>query len=414
MPDLAPLLTVALLTALPFVALYWVARFVSRRRLGAALRLPRPWQRATLEGWAARGWLALDRLDMLPRELSPGQVLYEWAWVDPDAPRNWRFREAVRPEAPVELLVADLWAELPQPARAASRERLAEAVRTAGEWWGGVERGWNRRPLALRADDCGKKQAGLPLLPLPDLTCAPAPGPLAPALAAEADGPDLILALAALRAASWGFTHPLAPRQGEATSMLAGLSTKVGGDVGGRVGAGLGAALGPIGSMVGRYLGELAGSLGGKAVARQMLPDRLQAALAETETALAKLGELAMDDAFARAAGRPAEAVLEFGKRQEAAREDRSRRLRERCWPTPGQAAVEETLRVALAELAAYRAAGQHFAAAARRAPEAVAGGMVLQNPWLALHLPEGPARLTTARAALNRAARALAARDPA
>jgi hypothetical protein len=136
-----------------------------------------------------------------------------------------------------------------------------------------------------------------------------------------------------------------------------------------------------------------------------MLPEQIQSALAETEKALARLGELAMEDAFAAAALRPADAVLEFGKRQEAAREDRARRLRERLWPTSGLAAVEETLRVALTELAAYRAAGAHFAQTARRSPEAVAGGMILQNPWLAGLLPGGAERLTAARQSLNRSA---------
>jgi hypothetical protein len=69
---------------------------------------------------------------------------------------------------------------------------------------------------------------------------------------------------------------------------------------------------------------------------------------------------------------------------------------------------VEETVRVALAELDGYRSAAEHFTAMARQAPEAVVGGMLLQNPWMVRRLPEGVERLNAARAALNRAAMAL------
>jgi len=66
---------------------------------------------------------------------------------------------------------------------------------------------------------------------------------------------------------------------------------------------------------------------------------------------------------------------------------------------------VEEVLRVALAELAAYREAAALFARVGESARKEVVGGMLLQNPWMARELPEGAARLSEARAALNRAA---------
>jgi len=86
-------------------------------------------------------------------------------------------------------------------------------------------------------------------------------------------------------------------------------------------------------------------------------------------------------------------------------RQDRSRRLRERVWPTRGLGAVEEVLRVALSQLHDYRAAGDRFVATARAAADAVAGGMILQNPWLVRDLPGAVERLNAARQALNRAA---------
>src|SRR5438132_311672 len=144
-------LVVGALTALPFLLLYWVGRFVSRRRVGAALRQPRPLQPGTVEEWAARGWLEPEAAGLLPGALAP----------------------------------------------------------------------------------------------LDDLTAAPLPLPLDGArLAAEGDGPDLLIALAALRGARPRFTHPLAPRADRPTAMLADLSTRVGSDVGGRIGAGIGAVLG--------------------------------------------------------------------------------------------------------------------------------------------------------------------------
>ena len=59
-------------------------------------------------------------------------------------------------------------------------------------------------------------------------------------------------------------------------------------------------------------------------------------------------------------------------------------------------------------ELRVHREAAAHFAAIARKAPEPVAGGMILQNPWLVLALPEGVERINEARRALNDAAMSL------
>lgn len=405
MPDSSLLLWIALLTAAPFILLYWIARWAARRKQAALFRGLRPWQLPTLQHWAEQGWLDPQAVHALPAELTPATVFYEWAVVDPEAALHWRFRDPVLPETPLEALVADAWEGLPEAVRATSRERLGAAVQTASQWWGGVERGWNGRPLALLAQDVGKKQSALPLLPQDDLTAAPLPLPIRPVMAAEAQGPELVLALAGLRRAQGLFMHPLAPQQDQAGSLISGLSTKVASDVGRRVGAGIGAVLGPIGSMIGQYLGEMAGQMGGKAISTQMLPEPVQNALKETETALAGLGELAMTDQFRKAAATPAEAVLEVGKRVEVARETRSRRLRERIWPTLGLALVEEVLRFTLAELQGYRAAAEHFSATARKAAPPVAGGMILQNPWLVGKISGGPERLNAARQALNRAA---------
>jgi hypothetical protein len=396
---------IAALTALPFILVYWIWRYVARRRQAALFRTPRPWQVPTLERWAAEGWLDPSKLPALPPELVPAMVFYEWAWADPEVTVHWRFREAILLETPIEVLIADAWTNLPEANRAASRERLGAALQTATEWWGGAERGWNGRPLAMLGENIGKKQTGLPLLPMEDLTAAPSPGPIRPEMAGDADGPDLILALAAARRSQGLFVHPLAPKLDGTGSMIQGLSTQVASDVGRRVGAGIGSVLGPIGAMIGQHLGGMVGQLGGKAVASQMLPEPVQNALKETETTLASLGELAMSDTFAKAVKAPADAVLEQGQRLEIARSDRSRRFRERVWPTIGLALIEESLRFALAELQGYRAAATHFTAVARKAPDAVAGGMILQNPWLAARIGKGPERMTAVRQCLNRAA---------
>lgn len=404
MPDSALILVLAL-TAIPFIALYWVWRFAARRKQAALFRSPRPWQVPTLERWAAEGWLDPHKLDSLPAELPPVRVFYEWAWADPEVAPHWRFREPVTQATPVEALVADAWSNLPPSVQASSRERLGAALQTACDWWGGVERGWNGRPFVMLAEQVTRKQSGLPVFPVEDLTAAPAPGPIRPEMAAGAEGPDLVLALAAARRRQGLFIHPLAPKLDGTGSMLQGLSSRVVSDVGRRIGGSIGSVLGPIGAMIGQHLGGMVGQLGGKAVANQMLPEPIQNALKDTEVALAGLGELAMGETFAKAAGSPADAVLEHGKRLEISREDRSRRFRERIWPTLGLALIEETLRLALSELQAYRSAATHFVNTARKAPDAVAGGMILQNPWLAARLPKGPEKMTQVRQALNRAA---------
>jgi hypothetical protein len=354
----------------------------------------------------ARGWLEPELASALPAELSPSVIFFEWATVDPEAARHWRFREPVRPDTPFEALLRDVWRNMPEAEQTRTSAHLARAVASASEWWGGAERGWNGRPFSLLATAISKKQRDLPLLGLEDLTAAPLPGPLAGRrMADEAEGVELILALAALRRSRPRFMHPLAPRSTPTGSLLEGMSTQVASDLGRRLGAGFGAALGPIGSMVGQYVGGLAGAMGGKALMQQALPERITNALQETSAALSRLGGLVETDDFGRAVRQPEEAILELGKRVEVVREERARRMRERLWPTPGLALVEETLRVVLSELRGYRSAAQLFLQTARKAQEPVAGGMILQNPWLVRSLPGAVERLNAARTTLNRAA---------
>jgi hypothetical protein len=392
--------------ALLLLLLYGFGRWRARRRQRAALRMPRRLRKDTLAEWTARGWLQ-PAAEGLPAGLSPAEVFLEWAWTDPDAAAHWRLGKASPAGASVETLVREAWSRLPEGAKPASNQRLRAAVEEAGTWWGGAPKGWNRRPLVVQAGAVGKKQQGLPLLPVEDLTGAPEPFPVATRELAEAEGPDLVLLLAVLRHASPSYTHPLAPGKG-GNSLIAGLAPQVATDIGRRVGGGLGAALGPIGSMVGQYLGEMAGSLGGKALAEQSVPAELAGPLKETEAALERLGELAGTEAFPRAAKEPEERIVELGGRLEGARERRARGLRERLWPTPGFSLVEVVMQAAMEDLRGYRAAAEHFAATARKGPPAVAGGMLLQNPWLVRSLPEGVERLNAARGALNRAALAL------
>jgi hypothetical protein len=406
MPDLSLQLLIGGLTLLPLILAYWVGRFVSRRRVAGALRPARPWQVPTLQEWVSRGWLEPELANALPAELSPSVVFFEWARTDPEVARHWRFREPVRPETPFEALVRDVWRNLPEAEQSRTSAHLAKAVVTASEWWGGAERGWNARPFSLLATGISKRQRDLPLLGMDDLTAAPLPGPLAgQRMADEADGVELILALAALRRSRPRFMHPLAPRSTPTGSLLEGMSTQVASDLGRRLGAGFGAALGPIGSMVGQYVGGLAGAMGGKALMQQALPERITNALQETSAALSRLGTLVETDDFGRAVRQPEEAILELGKRVEVVRESRARRIRERFWPTAGLALVEETLRVALSELRGYRSAADVFLQVARKAQEPVAGGMILQNPWLVRSLPGAVERLNGARTTLNRAA---------
>lgn len=409
MPEYLPQLLVGLSVFLVVLLIYAGARFTARRKLGTLLRRSQPWQPITLQEWALRGWLRPEAVQTLPESLNPAGVFYEWAAVDPDITLAWRFREPIRVETPVEALVRDAWSSLPAADQERTRARLAEAVRTAGAWWGGVERGWNGRPLVLLAGAAGRKSKGLPLLDMEDLTAAPAPSPLdAELLAKEGEGADLVLALAALRGWKGDFTHPLAPPSSRTGSLIEGLSTRAATDLGRRVGAGIGAVLGPIGSMIGQHLGGVVGAMGGKAIAGQMLPEPVADALKETERALAHLGELAMTKEFEKAAGWPAEAVLETGKQVELRREARARRFRERLWPTSGLYMVQETLRITLSELRAHRNAAPLWVNATRQSPEAVAGGIILQNPWVVRALPEGPERLNAARATLNRSAAAI------
>lgn len=393
--------------ALVLLIAFWAGRITARRRVRRALRKAQPWQIPTLEGWVRQGWLDPELIEVLPPQLSAGQVFYEWAWADPEIGKYWRLREPLDETTPFEAVVRDVWSNLPEAQKAGAKERLGAAVIAASTWWGGAERGWNGRPLAVPAGTVNKKQQGLPLRPMDDLTAAPSPGPLrGEPVAQEADGVDLVLALAALRRAQPRYTHPLAPKADSKSSLVQGLSTRVATDVGRQVGARVGASiLGPIGAMVGQYLGEMAGSFGAKSLTQQSLPEPIAAAVKQTETALAHLGELVMSEDFARGARQPRERVLEIGKQVEVVREERSKRVRERIWPTPGQVLVEETLWVALDEMRGYKDAGEAFIQTARQANPSVAGAMILQNPWLVRSLPGGVDRLNQARQALNQAA---------
>lgn len=397
------------LTPLPLT--YWLWKYLGRRRLARAWRAVRPLQPGTIARWEALGVLRPELRDALPGLLSAPQVFLEWAAVDPEAARWWHFREFPREECPLEALVAAAWEAQPEARRPAAEAALRDAVKEAAAWWGGAERGWNRRPLAVPPSLLprpGRRGAetGRLLLPLDDLTAAPLPGVLAvePLLTAGS-GPELVLALALLRRQAPRYTHPLAPGAGSTASLVSGIGEQVGTDVGRRVGASLGAALGPLGSMVGRYVGELAGRAGARRLAEEVLPEPLATALRETETALAALGALVADEAFARAVKAPEEEVLRVGRTLELIREARARRITERLWPGAGQALLEEVLREALAELHACRTVAAVLLKGARSSPPVVAGGILLQNPWLVRPLPAGPRRLTAARTALNRAA---------
>lgn len=411
--ELLPIL-VGALTATPLILSYWVGRFIVRKRVGRALREPRILSQDLFARWTAAGWLVKDGSGSLATEFSPAAALMEWLRVDPDVAEFWVTRVRVAKTTHTYELIADLWKNLP-PARAEqSAALLRDEVARASTWWGGAELGWNGRAYAVSGSAAKKRAKNpIPLTPMEDLTAAPKPLPVdAGRIVEEAPGADLLLLLTALRRAECEFVHPLAPKGGAAESLIAGLSTQVGTDVGRKIGAGLGAALGPIGSMVGQYLGGIAGSMGGKALVQQAMPERLAARLKETEDALSRLGELTATPQFLEATRAPERAILTLGQAVEARRLKRSRRFRERIWPTPALAACEEVMWTALGELRAFRSARDQFVQIAQKSPGPVAGGMLLQNPWLVGSLPEGPERLNGARAALNQAARALKSSD--
>src|SRR6185295_18575295 len=97
--------------------------------------------------------------------------------------------------------------------------------------------------------------------------------------------------------------------------------------------------------------------------------------------------------------------ILRQGQLTEAARQDRAKRFVEWFARSQAQGLLEEVIHLAADELRVHREAAAHFTAVARKAPEAVAGGMILQNPWLVLGLPDGVERINEARRALNDAA---------
>ena len=69
-------------------------------------------------------------------------------------------------ELPFEASVRDAWYNLPEETQVMSRAALVDAVKTAGEWWGGVNKGWNGRPLALLSKDLPRRKRNMPILPL--------------------------------------------------------------------------------------------------------------------------------------------------------------------------------------------------------------------------------------------------------
>jgi hypothetical protein len=411
MPDLTLELFIALLSAIPFVILYWVARYLARRRQAEAFRRERPWQEPTLRRWAERGWLVPERLPLFPPALSPPAVPLEWAITDPEVAQGWSLRESLHPEVPVEALLDDLWRGLAPAKQQQSTRLLRRSLAEAVQPWAGAEAGWNHRPLVLPADKLGKQRDPLPVAALDDLTAAPGPGPITPEAAEDgrgAEGPDLVLMLFAARRSAPQYLYPLAVKEGGKQTLISQLSRRVGTDMGRQLGARVGSALGPIGMIVGGYLGGMAGTLGGNAVANQALPAEVSGAAQMATGALQKLGALVEAPEFPRSAAQPEERIRGVGAALDAARQDRNRRFRERIWPTASLALLEETQREALGEFQRYRAAQALLVRVARKADPAVAGGILLQNPWLVRLIPEGPARLTMARNTLNRAVVAL------
>lgn len=382
-----------------------IGRWVVRRRFRRIWRVARPWQPATLTRWAERGWLPPEDLERLPVELSPSGVFLEWAWSDPEGAAGIRLREPLRPDTPFEAVLLDAWQSLPAPERESSLTRLREALREGRTWWGGAEKGWNRRPIALPTGELTQREHTLPCLEMTDLTAAPDSAPLdCRRMADEAEGPDLVLALTVIRHQRPRFSHPLAANTGATHSLVQGLSSRIGADVGRRIGGSLGAALGPIGTMVGQYVGEMAGTLGAKTLTRQSLPGEVESVLKGVELRLHELGSLRESPGYERACDEPAQAILRAGQGLDLLRDARKRRLRERFWPTTGLLVLEEAMWALLAELKIYRTAGQVLLRVSRKVHAVVAGGILVQNPWLVRTLPDGPERLSQARRALNQA----------
>jgi hypothetical protein len=424
MPSLALPALIALVTAAPFILAYWIGRAVSRRRQGRWLQAPRAWRCPELAA-VEREWLAEDwDPARLPETLSLVEVAVEWAAADPAVIADWRFARGsargqggeedpstnppTRQLAPLTQPVRALWEGLSPAARERSEGLLRGALAAQAGAWSGAEVGWTGHPYVVPAPLGRRREAELRFEVVTDLTSAPAPGPLrAGAAAAAAEGWMLPLLLALQRRAPVRRIHPLAVH-GPGNPLLHEVGSRVGSDVGRRVGASLGSILGPVGSAVGQYVGGMLGGAGGRTLAGRAKMEGPVAELEAAEAALVRLGELGGSEAFSGAARAPEEAWLARGTAWQSSRERRKVRLTERFWPSREQALGEECLRVALAELRVYRATFPLFLQALAGAKPLVRGGVLLQNPWLAPALPEGPERVTQARAALNRAARAL------
>ncbi len=398
---------IALLTALPFVAGYWVARAVARVRLGRRLREARAWPGRELApavlAWLEPGWDAAQ----LPQQLSLSALACDWAAADPEILRDWRLGRVALAGSIADALRA-LWNQLPAAARDRTEARLRTTLGALDTAWAGAARGWTCYPYLLPAPEGKRSERGLPIEIEPDLTSAPAPGPFrARAAGAEAPGWLLPLLLALQRRSPVHRLHPLAAGARELPG-IGDLGGRLGGDVGRQVGARVGGMLGPIGATVGGYVGGMLGSNSARKLAGN-LKER-EPALDAVEEALVRLGKSASAEALESAVRLPEEWWLATGTEWETHRAQRRGGLRERLWPSAGQALGEECLRAALSALRGYRRAAPLFLNAALNAGPAARGGIVLQNPWLAARLPGGPAAIAAARAALNRAARTLEA----
>jgi hypothetical protein len=405
-------LLIGLLTLTPFWIMFWIWRWRARQRLVAWLHTPRAWPRAWGAEWRRSGWLAPGwELADLPAELSLTQVLYDWAWADPDVLEHLSLRGAPvgGEQVGLEPLLSALWVNLPEPARAATQERLAARLRASYSWWTGAEHGWTGRPLLMDATRMPKASAALPLVAVEDLTAAPIPGPFrVEKLISDAPAPLWPLLLALQRRTPPRFMHPLAVSQGEGESLVAGLSHKVGTTVGQRIGAGLGSILGPIGSMLGQHVGGMLGAAGAKQLAGKMVSPQVETALEQVSVAISGLGATVTGKELARGLMLPEKALLDLGAQWQKRVARRGGRLRERLARSVELTLAEECLVLAADALRGYRDAQPVFFAIAEKGGDLVTGGLVLQNPWMATAKPEAAERLQEARAALNRAAQSL------
>ena len=403
---------IGLLTLTPFWIAFWIWRWRARQRLVAWLHTPRPWPRAWGTEWRRSGWLApgWDAAE-LPAELSVTQVLYDWAWADPDVLEHLSLRGVALggPGLGLEPLLSALWVNLPEPVRATTQERLAARLRASYSWWTGAESGWTGRPLLMDAARMPKGAAALPLVAVEDLTAAPIPGPFrVEKLISDAPAPLWPLLLALQRRTPPRFMHPLAVGQGEGESLVAGLSQRVGTTVGQRIGAGLGSILGPIGSMLGQHVGGMLGAAGAQQLAGKMVSPQVGTALEQVSAAVSGLGATLAGKDLVRALMLPEKALLDLGAQWQARVARRGGRLRERLARSAELTLAEECLVLAADALRGYRDAQPVFFSIAEKGGDLVTGGLVLQNPWMATANPEASERLQEARSALNRAAQSL------